>query len=136
MTQNYSTWLQMKRVNCILGACERWNIPIFVFLQNLEHIFSVFHFLYFPYRVKIEYLNRNFTKLNFLGPKTSILRSKMYVLSPKTYVLKKTLWFLGQKQGSLNYPYIHNIQNTFYSVNTEYIPSKSNLYFCKKLVPT
>jgi len=44
--------------------------------------------------------------------------------------------FLGPKQGFPNIPYIQNIQNTFYSEYIEYIASKLNLYFCKKLVPT
>ncbi len=104
-----------------------------------DGIFLIFHFR--------EFLNCSiFEVLNFFG-KTQFFRirkkfckkSLEISLDQKTLLLRQKQGFGGQKQGFPHIPNLWNIQNLFYSEfskNYEKMMSKSNFYFCKKLVPT
>jgi len=110
----------------VLRPCERQNFPDFTF-SRVSELFG-FQSSEFFWKNPVFPNSQKFCK------KSSEISSDQ-----KSLLLGQKTLFLWQKQGFPNIPNLRDIWNLFYSKfskNYKKITSKSNFYFCKKLVPT
>ncbi len=131
----------------INNLCITRDTCSYIFYIDLNLFHTLFHSVQLLRIVFYHYYSLfQFNKLHFFRRRLFDIYCKRrifpnFVLSRKSEqvlfrIARQKQGFWGHKQGFPNIPNIRNIWNTFFSVYTEYIASKSNLYFREKLVRT